>query len=127
MVPPESSRKTIVIYSTDADLSKSLKFYFENHYQVLLASKADQVEDFLTNHPVHLVLIDGAVQQHPILSLVQSIFKTNPGLPILLLWSGSVVTPEIEKSIHPLVDTIIYKPFPLETVVTRVDSLLRPS
>ena len=117
-------KKGILIYSNDKDLSKSLKFYFENRYNVRSASQAEKVEEYLESFRTDLVLIDGGMFQNPVITLVQKIREKNENIPIIVTMAGSAIAAEIEKTIKPMVDSIFYKPVPLENIVNRVEALV---
>ena len=120
------TRRRIVILSTDATLGLSLSLFFENTYNVVSTSEADVVEKALESRMIDLLIIDIGPFDTEILTLIGTVRKKNPNLPVIVMYVYQEKIRKREEQLRSQVNMIFYKPVDLSQVSNEIRVLLAP-
>lgn len=117
-------RKTILIYSPDLNFSFSLSMVFQDRYHVVTASNTGMLESFASTYAVDLAIVD-SVPSELIVRQIDALKTLRCGLPVIMTYVYDARDVGLDTAVRGHVEAVLYKPFEVETVLSRVEQLLR--
>lgn len=115
--------KKILFYSPDFNLCLSLLVYLQDKYNITTTTDLSILEAVSENSTVDLVLMDtepsGVIEK-----LCENIRVKNSEVPIILTYVYKNQFNEFEKKMKTLVNSIFYKPYDLNEIALKMNSLM---
>lgn len=116
-------QKKILFYSPDFNLCLSLLVYLQDKYNITTTTDLSIVEAVSENSTVDLVLMDtepsGVIEK-----LCENIRIKNSDMPIILTYVYKNQFNEFEKKMKSFVNSIFYKPYDLNEIALKMNSLM---
>jgi len=115
--------KKILFYSPDFNLCLSLLVYLQDKYNITTTTDLSILEAVSENSTVDLILMDtepsGVIEK-----LCENIRAKNSEVPIILTYVYKNQFNEFEKKMKTLVNSIFYKPYDLNEIALKMNSLM---
>jgi ligand-binding sensor domain-containing protein/signal transduction histidine kinase/DNA-binding response OmpR family regulator len=121
-----SEKHTILIVEQDADLRRLLKTQLSPFFNIKEATNGQTAWTFITNHSIELIISDVTVPAISGIDLCKKVKTSNNKnyVPIILL-SGQVSEEERAACYMAGADSYISKPFNINTLLVRMQSLIQ--
>lgn len=116
-------KKTIVIYSPDLNFGFSLSMVFQDRYNVVTTSNPAMLESFTSTYAANIVIID-AVPSEKLMAQIDCLKSLRPRLPVIVTYVYDAREVGLDNAIRVHVDAVLYKPFEVDSVLSRVEQLL---
>lgn len=116
-------RKTILICSPDLNFCFSLSMFFQDRYNVITASDSGSLDTFGVNYSADLIIVD-ANPSEQLIGRLRELRKNHKLVPVIITYVCSGRELCLDKAIREEVDSVLYKPFEISTVSSRVEELL---
>jgi DNA-binding NtrC family response regulator len=122
----EDGRKksTILIYTGDQDLAKSLTLLLQDQYRVQSTSLLTKATDVVEQHKVDLFIADLGLSLEVGLKALEQMGEKNPEIPIIVFSPYQLTNSKIEREIHNRVDFYFHVPVSVEEIVQAIAELL---
>lgn len=122
----EDGRKksTILIYTGDQDLAKSLTLLLQDQYRVQSTSLLTKATDVVEQHKVDLFIADLGLFLEVGLKALEQMREKNPEIPIIVFSPYQLTNSKIEREIHNRVDFYFHVPVNVEEIVQAIAELL---
>ncbi len=120
----QSTKKRVVILSTDSTLGLSLSLFFENIYKVISTTEEQMVITALDSDMVDLLIVDIGIFDTGTCELINQVRKRKKDLPIIVMYVFQEKMRKLEDDLRADVNMIFYKPVDLTQVSSEVRLLL---
>jgi DNA-binding response OmpR family regulator len=118
-------RKRVLVFSPDSDLAKFLLLNLEDEFQIVREHRLEHFEQTVNEILPDLILIDLFTFSSDIIKQLDIVRRTANAVPIIALRAYMSLTPEMNKSIDDLTDTVFYKPVDVELITQAIEDLLK--
>jgi DNA-binding NtrC family response regulator len=120
----ERKKSTILIYTGDQDLAKSLTLLLQDQYEVHSTSILARATDVVEQHGVDLFIADLGLSLETGLKALEQMREKNREIPIIVFCLYQLTNSKIEQEIHNRVDSYFHVPVNVEEIVQTIEQLL---
>jgi len=118
-------RKRVLVFSPDSDLARFLLLNLEDEFQIVREHRLEGFEHAVKEFSPDLIVVDLFTFSSDIVKQLDIVRRSATGIPIIALRAYMYLTPEMNKSIEDLTDTIFYKPVDVELFTQAIEDLLK--
>jgi hypothetical protein len=119
----DPGRKTVLIYSPDLNFSFSLSLALQDRYHVVTTSNAGMLTSFARSYAANIAIID-CVPSEAICDQIDNLKSIRSGLHIIMTYVYDARDVTLDGSIRGHVEAILYKPFEVETILSKIQQLV---
>ena len=119
------SRKRVLVFSPDLDLSRFLLLNLEDKFQIVREHRLEHFEQAVKEIVPDLILIDLFTFSTDIIKQLDIVRRIARAVPIIALRAYMSLAPEMNKSIDELTDAVFYKPIDVELITQAIEDLLK--
>jgi len=116
-------KKTILIYSPDLNFSFSLSMVFQEKYNVVTTSNPAMLESFVSTYAADIAIVD-SVPSEKLMQQIDGLKTLRGRLPVIVTYVYDARDVGLDSAIRVHVDAVLYKPFEVDAVLSRVEQLL---
>ncbi|MBI5463493.1 MAG: hypothetical protein HY966_00900 [Ignavibacteriales bacterium] len=121
----KGQQKSILIFSPDADLARTLLLILEEEYQIVRETEIGRLEGRIASlHPA-LILVDLSAYSPDIVRQLEVVKHTKRAIPLIILRGYSALTPSMNETIEELADMVFYKPADVDMITQAIEDLLK--
>jgi DNA-binding NtrC family response regulator len=117
-------RSTILIYTGDHDLAKSLTLLLQDQYRVHTTSVLRKATDAVERREADLFIADFGLSLETGLEALERLRKKSPEFPVIVFCSYQLKDSKIEREIRDRVDSYFHVPVNVEEIVQAITNLL---
>ncbi len=118
-------RKRVLVFSPDSDLARFLLLNLEDQFQIVREHRLEDFEHAVKEFSPDLIVVDLFTFSSDIVKQLDIVRRSAKGVPIIALRAYMYLTPEMNKSIEDLTDTVFYKPVDVELFTQAIEDLLK--
>jgi DNA-binding NtrC family response regulator len=122
---PADRRKSVLVFSPDADLAKFLLLNLEDRFHIVREHTLEEFERAMLEVPPDLVLVDLYAFSADIIKQLDIVRKIASSIPIIVLRAYLTLSSEMNNSIDELADIVFYKPVDVELITQAIEDLLK--
>jgi DNA-binding response OmpR family regulator len=122
-VNPKTARKSIVLYSPDADFCVSLQLLLQNRYDITTTSDVDMIVMLAKAFKADMLIVDGSPSRSMV-GRFGAIKRDRPPTVIMMFSHGH---PQPDHAFDPLggtIDAMFAKPIDIDEMVDRIHELI---
>jgi DNA-binding NtrC family response regulator len=117
-------RSTILIYTRDHDLAKSLTLLLEDQYKVHTTSILRKATDAVERREADLFIADFGLSLETGLEALEQLREKNTEIPVIVFCSYQLKNSKLERDIRDRADFYFHVPVDVEEVVQAITKLL---
>jgi two-component system cell cycle response regulator DivK len=117
-------RSTILIYTGDHDLAKSLTLLLQDQYKVHTTSILRKATDAVERREADLFIADFGLSLETGLKALEQLREKNTEIPVIVFCSYQLKDSKIEREIRDRVDFYFHVPVNVEEIVQAITNLL---
>jgi DNA-binding NtrC family response regulator len=117
-------KSTILIYTGDHDLAKSLTLLLQDQYRVHSTSVLAKATDIVEHHRVDLFIADLGLSLEVGLTALEQMREKNREIPIIVFCPYQLRNSKIEREIRDRVDFYFHVPVNVEEIIQAIAKLL---
>lgn len=118
-------KKTILVHSADHDLVRSLSTLLQDQYGIIATESVEALGVQRNNKRVSLLVIDLERTIPALLTEFECRRLQNMNAPIIVLYAYRQGQPELEKKIRQLTNQVLYKPAPIDQILTAISAEIK--
>ncbi len=120
-------KKRILVADRDVDVGNSIREFLKDDYEVFFVDDGQKIIPYIKKYQIDLILTDIEISNIYFFNLITEIKQLYPNIPVLIMYVYCDYTQEIEETIRRVADAIFLKPFDLQELRKRIDTLLLKS
>jgi DNA-binding NtrC family response regulator len=120
----EQKRSTILIYTEDQDLAKSLTLLLQDQYKVHSTGILRKASDAVERREADLFIADFGLSLEEGLKALERLREKNPEIPVIVFCSYQLRDSKIEREIRDRVDFYFHVPVNVEEIAQAITNLL---
>ena len=120
-------KKRILVADRDVDVGNSIREFLKDDYEVFFVDDGQKIIPYIKKYQIDLILTDIEISNIYFFNLITEIKQHYPNIPVLIMYVYCDYTQEIEETIRRVADAIFLKPFDLQELRKRIDTLLLKS
>lgn len=120
----EKKKTTILVYTGDSDLAKSLTLLLQDQYRVHSTSLIAKAVDAVERHAVDLLIADLGISLETGLDFLNKIRQKSSTIPIIAFGPCQLRSSRVEGEIHGKVDYLFHMPATVEEIIQAISKLL---
>lgn len=128
MAPPHDrrARARVLVVTRNGSERDALSVLLDDEgFVVSSTASVEEAAALLPSHPGALLLLDGGfVIRDDVVEIVRSLRRTDPNLPVVLMWPGEPTDAEVVGLLREPLTAIVLKPIRFEGLVSVLDDLL---
>ncbi len=122
-----TSKKNILVIDPDEDFCRNVRLYLEDNYNVRTRQGMEYIDYSIILYKIDLLLIEADFATKDSIKIISKLKQTHPKLKILVMYVYFPPDRSIEKALARDADDMIAKPFDVDLLKAKVDTLLRPA
>jgi DNA-binding response OmpR family regulator len=120
------SKKNILVIDPDEDFCTNVRLFLEENYRVTARQELDYIDYSILMNGIDLLLIEAEYAGTDVLALVKNLKKNHKNLKIIIMYTYFSSDKVTEKSLAAYTDDMINKPFDVDVLKEKIDTLLLP-
>ncbi len=120
----ERTKTTILVYTGDNDLAKSLTLLLQDQYVVQSTSRLVRALEAVESHDVDLLIADLGISLDRGLEFLTKVRQKNLKIPIIAFGPCQLRSSRVEGEILAKVDRLFHMPASVEEITQAISSLL---
>lgn len=117
--------KTVLVFSPDADLAKSLSLLLEERFTVVCETKLENLRQRIDTSAPAVLVIDLFAFPSDIVKETEIVRGGRKKIPVVLLRIHRLLNPDVEEAIGNVADVVLYKPLDGNSVDDAIQRLLK--
>jgi DNA-binding NtrC family response regulator len=117
-------RSTILIYTGDHDLAKSLTLLLQDQHRVHTTGILKKATDAIERHEADLFMADFGLSLETGLRALEQVKEKSPEIPVIVFCSYQLKDSKLERDIRAQADFYFHVPVDVEEVVRAITKLL---
>src|SRR3990167_9431652 len=110
MTTSKSQANSVLVFSPDPDLAKSLSLLLEDKFAIVCETKLENLKQRIDTTAPTVLLIDLFAFPSDIIKETEVIRGTRGKIPVVLLRVNRHLNPDVEEDIRNVADVVLYKP-----------------
>jgi DNA-binding NtrC family response regulator len=119
-----SKKKRILVIDPDEEFCRSIRLYLEEDYQVTTRQGFDYFDYSIILNKIDLLIMEADLADARLIHLIKQIRHNHPAIRIIIMYVYFPPDKTIEKALVEDADDIISKPFDVDILQQKVNSLL---